>query len=265
METQHLKAMLDDLRKPFHPSRVEWKPGAVKGERALAMPYADIRAYMDRLDEVCAFEWAVSYQPWGPDRIICNVTVAGVTRSSTGESSTESERNEIGGTVAEAQAFKRACAMFGLGRYLYNLPTTWADFDPKTKQFTEQAKAKLTNMLVQHYRRAGGGPPEAPAAQEDRPFDDKSPQGTPAHERFWGQGKSAFGNDWDAARAWLIEKYTTAKTPGNVRTSAADLSDAEKDALADAIKDNLARYQAGWKAHKAANMQSNGVAHKQPA
>lgn len=150
--------MVDDiqkeLRKPFHPTEVQWKPGAVKGERALALAYADLRAYMNRLDKVCGMNWGVSYEPWGENKIVCNLTINGVTRSSTGESTNESERTEIGGTVAEAQAMKRACAMFGLGRYLYNLPTVWADYDPGAKQFTEKAKAKLTNILVQHYRRA---------------------------------------------------------------------------------------------------------------
>ncbi|MCC6454496.1 MAG: hypothetical protein IT328_06105 [Caldilineaceae bacterium] len=149
-----LQQVLDELRKPFHPSQITWKPGAVKGERALALAYADLRAYMNRLDDVCGSDWSVAYEPWGEDRIICRLTILGVTRSSTGETTNESERSEIGGTVAEAQAFKRASAMFGLGRYLYNLPTGWADYDPKTKWFTDKAKAKLTGILVQHYRRA---------------------------------------------------------------------------------------------------------------
>lgn len=149
-----LQQVMEELRKPFHPAQVTWKPGVVKGERALALAYADLRAYMNRLDEVCGSDWSVQYEPWGEDRIICRLTIAGVTRSSTGETTNESERSEIGGTVAEAQAFKRASAMFGLGRYLYNLPTVWADFDPASKQFTEKAKAKLAGMLMQHYRRS---------------------------------------------------------------------------------------------------------------
>jgi len=149
-----LHEVLDELRKPFHPSQVVWKPGAVKGDRALALAYADLRAYMNRLDEVCGSDWSVAYEPWGQDRIICRLTVMGVTRSSTGETTNEAERSEIGGTVAEAQAFKRASAMFGLGRYLYNLPTGWADYDPATKKLTEKAKGKLMGILMQHYRRA---------------------------------------------------------------------------------------------------------------
>lgn len=160
---------LKELAKPFHPSRISWKPGAVKGERALALAYADLRVFMERLDDVCGEDWSVTYEPWGNDRIICKLTIGGITRASTGETTNESEKSEIGGTVAEAQSFKRAAAMFGLGRYLYTLPSTWVDFDPQKRQLTEGAKAKLTAMLVQHYRRATEGQPEAPQdAQEAR-------------------------------------------------------------------------------------------------
>lgn len=151
---EELNEVLDALRRPFHPSNISWKPGAVKGDRALALAYADLRAYMNRLDEVCGSDWSVAYEPWGEDRIICRLTIMGITRSSTGETTNESERSEIGGTVAESQAFKRAGAMFGLGRYLYTLPSGWADWDAQKRQFTDKAKAKLTGILVQHYRRA---------------------------------------------------------------------------------------------------------------
>ena len=36
-------------------------------------------------------------------------------------------------TSAVAQSFKRACASFGLGRYLYSLPRLWAEYDPQKK------------------------------------------------------------------------------------------------------------------------------------
>src|SRR5262249_22928123 len=38
--------------------------------------------------------------------------------------------DENAATRAEAQAFKRACACFGLGRYLYDLGRVWMDLDP---------------------------------------------------------------------------------------------------------------------------------------
>ncbi len=124
MKTDNLNEILQELRKPFHPSHVTWKPGSVNKEqtKALALAYADLRAYQNRLDEICGIDWSVTYTPWG-DRIVCHLTIQGITRSSTGEPDSQSERSEIAGTSAEAQAFKRACAMFGLGRYLYQLPT----------------------------------------------------------------------------------------------------------------------------------------------
>lgn len=195
-----LQQVLDDLRKPFHPSQITWKPGVVRGERALALAYADLRAYMNRLDEVCGSNWSVTYEPWGEDRIICRLTILGVTRSSTGETTNESERSEIGGTVAEAQAFKRACAMFGLGRYLYTLPSGWADYDPEKKQFTPQAKAKLMGILTQHYRRATDSKSEMAelfAVEGEQPEDE---QDETAPKNGHQNGKSHNGNHQNGKR-----------------------------------------------------------------
>ncbi len=83
-----------------------------------------------------------------------HLTIDGVIRSSTGESDSRSEKSEIGGTAAEAQAFKRACAMFSLGRYLYGLPSTWVEYDNDRKQFTAQGKGKLDTIIAEHYRRS---------------------------------------------------------------------------------------------------------------
>lgn len=117
MSNNNMNQILDELSKPFHPSRIAWRPGALTGkkDKALALAYADLRAYQNRLDEVCGMDWSVSYTPWS-ERIICHLTINGITRSSTGEADSDAERSEIAGTSAEAQAFKRACAMFGLGR-----------------------------------------------------------------------------------------------------------------------------------------------------
>lgn len=154
MNNNQTNDTLQELRKPFHPSHVTWKPGMLSKDqgKALALAYADLRAYQNRLDEVCGMDWSVTYTPWG-ERIVCHLTIQGVTRSSSGEPDSQSERSEIAGTAAEAQAFKRACAMFGLGRYLYNLPSVWVEYDLNTKHFTEKAKAKLESIIVQHYRR----------------------------------------------------------------------------------------------------------------
>jgi hypothetical protein len=208
---EKLNEVLGELRKPFHPSHITWKPGAVakSGDKALALAYGDLRAYQNRLDEVCGANWSVSYTPWtgpgsgadGVPRIICHLTIFGVTRSSTGEADGDSERNEIAGTVAEAQAFKRACAMFGLGRYLYTLPSVWAEYDKERRQFTEPAKAKLLSIILQHYRRhmnpqTEGRPAGPDLFQDEEPTDAAAPR--PAERksgRANGNAKHANGEN----------------------------------------------------------------------
>lgn len=143
--------MFNQLRLPFDPKHLTWKPGATKGDKCMALAYADLRAYMNRLDEVCGPEWHVAYEPWGDDRLICRLTITGITRSSTGEMDSGEEKSGNGGTVAEAQSFKRACAMFGLGRSLYDLPSPWTDFDPQRKRITDSGLAQLKSRYETWY------------------------------------------------------------------------------------------------------------------
>lgn len=77
-------------------------------------------------------------------------------------------------------------------------------------------------------------------------------RGSPPHERMWGQGASAFGPDWNnGARKWLIENWTEKVQKSELRDSATQLSDDEKDLLADYVRDNLAKIQTSWRKHKA--------------
>ena len=120
------------LSKPFPVSVIKWRAGATTKDKskAQALAYADARVYEDRLNEVIGADWSVTFRPWG-DKIICDLTILGVTRSSTGESGGDRFSQ---GTSAEAQAFKRACSKFTLGRYLYDLPVYWVAFDSQKKQ-----------------------------------------------------------------------------------------------------------------------------------
>lgn len=136
-------SILEALRKPFPPEVVQWKRDAIsKDEKvALAIPIACVTAYQKRLDEVCGMDWSVTYTPWG-DHIVCHLTIHGVTRSSSDKAP----------GASEVQAFKRACAMFGLGRYLMSLPEVWVAYDAATDRFTDSAKAQLDGFIVQNSR-----------------------------------------------------------------------------------------------------------------
>src|SRR5215472_5797407 len=63
--------------------------------------------------------------------VTCKVTIHGFgAHTELGE---EWADNDNAGTAAEAQAFKRACSCFGLGRYLYDLEGQWVDLDEKKR------------------------------------------------------------------------------------------------------------------------------------
>lgn len=129
-------------------------------KRASMALYADPRAYAERLDEVYPL-WQVAFQPWG-DRLIAYVNIGGYIRASTGEMDKQSEKSEIGGTSAEAQAFKRACAQWGLGRYLYKVPMKWWDYDKENKRFTHDAEIQMRDYIIQLLKDLGGAELPAP-------------------------------------------------------------------------------------------------------
>lgn len=175
------EAILAELAKPFDPAVVEFKPGAVakSSNRALALAYVDARAYEARLDEVDP-TWSNAYlreYPEGRVVVTCTLTVGGVTRQAIGEClvATANGAEENAATSAEAQAFKRACAKFSLGRYLYSVPQVWADYDPARRAFTPAALDALREML-----RTG-----KPPASNDAPADAQG---------HGGNGNGAAGN-----------------------------------------------------------------------
>ena len=130
------KALLNKLRVPFNPLIIQWRVveknrtyGKLRGR---LIPYADKFAYQERLNELTgAVGWtqavSVHTSPMVPRDggratsaklvVTCRLTIHALgTHSSTGE---EWVADNNAATSAEAQAFKRACASFGLGAYLY--------------------------------------------------------------------------------------------------------------------------------------------------
>lgn len=149
--------VMQRLAEPFPPHSIEWKPGVMMkdGSKCLAMAFGDYRDYQLRLDDVVPGEWSVTFKPWSENKIICELIVCGVTRSSTGEY-TPGERGAVSeGPNAEAQAFKRACVMFGLGRDLYNCPSIWVPMDDK-KKITPEGKKQLDTHYTRWYKQRMG-------------------------------------------------------------------------------------------------------------
>ena len=134
------------LAEPFPAAAVSWRAGSVSRDkkRAQALAYAEPRVYEYRLNEVLGPDWSCRFIAWGDQRLLCELSVRvqddegnvrEVTRTSTGEF--DGGDKVAQGTAAEAQAFKRACSKFGLGRYLYDLPATWVGYDENSRRLTE--------------------------------------------------------------------------------------------------------------------------------
>ena len=138
--------LLNQLLVPFHPNDISWRVTnkSRDGKRGCVIPYADQRAYTDRLNlALTPAGWTRTYsvstvspvtrvrknQAIQTDKVIvtCVVTIASLgAHTGTGEMWADDE-NAM--TRAEAQAFKRACSCFGLGRYFYDFAEMWVDLD----------------------------------------------------------------------------------------------------------------------------------------
>ena len=156
------------LRKPFAVDDVSFRPGQTSHNsgRVQALPYAEPRVYEDRLNEVLGADWSCRFLPWGEKRLLCELSVRvhddvggvrEITRTSTGE--WDSGDKIAQGTSAEAQAFKRACSKFGLGRYLYDVPALWGRVRQRQPSSDRNAYAaqgvSSTTGTGQAHQRAG--------------------------------------------------------------------------------------------------------------
>ena len=145
-ETRDAKGLLTALEVPFPPELVQWRVTNTSNDkkRGQIIAYADPRAYTDRLNHLFSPQgWTRNYHVetmnnitrmkrgeaiiTGKVLVTCTVTINGIgEHSGTGE---EWADDDNGMTAADAQAFKRACSCFGLGRYFYYFQAPWVDLD----------------------------------------------------------------------------------------------------------------------------------------
>ena len=141
---------VEELEVPFDLSIIEWRVtntsknnGSLRGQ---VIPYADQRAYTDRLNVLFTpagwtrkytVHTSANFQRRSDQKLVakvfvtCEVLIFGIgSHSATGESWTDDD-NAV--TTAEAQAFKRACSCFGLGRYLYYYSGSWVNLDERKR------------------------------------------------------------------------------------------------------------------------------------
>jgi hypothetical protein len=85
--------------------------------------------------------------------------------------------------------------------------------------------------------------PAAPAPEHNGNGASPSPAVT-AQKGFHAVGVKVFGKEWDAARPWLLKRYTGKNTPDNVREHTSDMSVKELETLR-SLMDKSADYLRG--------------------
>jgi len=149
----NLKKIQRELKQPFTLSDLEWRVqsnGMSKDGNpwAMVLAYIDNRAIMNRLDEVVGVgAWRNEYMPLPNsvgDGALCGISIKiddeWVTKyDGSDNTAVESTKGGLSG------AMKRAAVMWGIGRYLYDFDTFWADCttekkDGYTKAYTKDKK-----------------------------------------------------------------------------------------------------------------------------
>lgn len=116
----------------FDESEIEWKPVAVskKTNKALAAAYVTNRAVQQRLDDVVGpARWQNQFREGPAGGVLCGLSIEvepdkWVTKWD-GAENTDIE--SVKGGLSDSQ--RRAAVQWGIGRYLYNVPSQWVPVD----------------------------------------------------------------------------------------------------------------------------------------
>jgi hypothetical protein len=150
--------------------------------RGQVIPYADQRAYTDRLNALFTpagwtrkynVHTSANFQRNQDEKCVakvfvtCELTIYEIgSHSATGEAWADDPN---AGTASEAQAFKRAASCFGLGRYLYFFEGVWVDLDEKKRpKWEPQLAGWATPEGWRQGLRPGRTAPATPAEENRR-------------------------------------------------------------------------------------------------
>lgn len=143
------------LQAHFPQEDIEWRAQQTGVDKngnpwAMVLAYVTNRAIQSRLDSVFGPDgWGNKFKEGPLGGVICGISAAGVTKWD-GADNTQVE--SIKGGLSDSM--KRAGYQWGIGRYLYKLPTMFAECTtqrPKDRDDWNQAKVKNNNDYVTFY------------------------------------------------------------------------------------------------------------------
>lgn len=171
-------ADLPRLAAPFPPADIDWKPGSVTRDKSkgMAMAYLTSRAVQDRLDAVCGpADWRNEFREGPGGGVLCGLSI--FVERPDGSSDWVTKWDGADNTAVEAikgglsGSMKRAAVMWGIGRYLYDLPTQWVRLDERGR-FAEAPRLPASHLpraeRPSPARSEAAVRPDAPARPEPR-------------------------------------------------------------------------------------------------
>lgn len=255
----------EQLKEPFSLEDIDFLPKGnfEKNNQTfcMGMPFADVRVYQDRLNKLACGEWSTPSPIViaAGNKIITYVTVVicGVPHSDVGEAflvDLAGKREENTATEAFAQAFKRACSQFGLGRYLYSLDKAYLPYDKQKKRIDLDAN-EIRKEVYKLYVKAGllKNTPKPPTQETTSGTSPSvaSPNGQKVTQAKAVVNKLAIDvlkrtadrfveGGWKSIRGYLITKYQLGDIPDEAfttehRQNAYDLIDSKARASRPAV------------------------------
>lgn len=131
------------LERPFPPAAISWRVGSTTQDKSkgMALAYIDSRDVMKRLDDVCGVEgWQCRYPLAAGDTLICEIGIWMPESQQWVWKADGAGATDVEGDKGKcSDAFKRAAVKWGIGRYLYALPSPWVPLDEKKRIAQEPA------------------------------------------------------------------------------------------------------------------------------
>lgn len=223
METQ--TTVWERLAAPFNPEIVHWRVGSTTQDKTsgLALAYVDARDVMNRLDSVLGpTGWGNRSHSDGA-KTFCELSIKD---PETGEWVTKSDgagdTNFEGDKGAISDAFKRAAVRWGIGRYLYDVKSTWVKIEPSGKSFKikESELSKLQDLLP----RAETHPSHVASESVSEPV---LGQKAPTHAQAQGEDETLLEEvertlgEGDMEEVWKSKRQTWMVTAGTEEGRAA--------------------------------------------
>ncbi len=208
------------LQEPFPLEAHKWRIGQTSrdGTKALALCYIDARDVQNRLDDVVGPEnWQTEIIETAHGRVLCKLSIRvdgeWVSKmDGAGDTGYEGEKGAI------SDALKRAAVQWGIGRYLYDLPSPWVSI--QNKRIVDAERKRLMNMLAQHL----GLSPSASTSQHHVPAQD--------HEALFNMAVEAMNKATDEAslkQAWKhIYKSVLPYVPEDMKAQLVSFKDKRK-------------------------------------